>query len=945
MNTNKINPITGYFYLKPPIQEDDKQLFSFDYKSDGAKNFLFNTYSDMYQKIIKSDKPYYYEDNTFAKSIKLFIDYDQEITFKSHLQRDKYAQQILQPILNKVNQKLYSLFKIQNTPIIVLISDTLAKMSLHVIFPDIIFQTVYQINFFMQEIQMIDHSVYKTGCFRMLYCSKIARNNKLIYSHSHNYTYPTTDYQFFLDTSICYTENKQLLPFEILTQYIKNQYTSRSKNNKIHNIPRNYTYQNIDFDILQTTLNELISKANNYTEWLTISLAIKDLYLATQDAELKHKIYTIYDDFSKNSPKYNKERNKQIFDSLNPMIDINYLFRMAKLKHYFLPFYNYQELIFNPQKHTNIIIKDEKYINIEDLESLIKYKYICIKSPTGSGKTRFLKHIIKYLKIKNILSITSRVNLAGEHMKELNLQFYSDLNYQSLHNCNNLVIQLESLSKCNYKLFINGIVILDEVNSMLSHIRSPTMNNKRHQVYLYLVEIIKNSQYVISLDADFADWNIQFLQDIHPADYFVYYNINKNKIGTDAIIYKSTSTIINIMQTYITNNTYFISCFDSLREMNETIKHLSQFGNKNEWLIYSSEVDYKIIDTKEWINKFVFFTPTIIYGIDFSHQHVNAFSFTYKNHLNSLQIYQMMSRSRKQHKLHVYCHQTETTVKYRSLQNVIDDIDLCQQNLDAILPNYEKIIDIDDTPYRTMYYNHTYIDSILKTNTKGYLIDMLINKGYQIQYDETEPEQTVHIQKLPKLIKQRLIDLLIFDKNNLSILERKLASDDIILEKYFNLRLFLNNDNNTINEKIINSIGKNLFIETLTNKYTKIKLCKQLMNLLKLDNLHSLDEEIKKYFSTTIKDEWFEKNVKAIKKTFDIRGVKYETLNFHNTYTLLIAMFRSLFDQNLFTKKFVWFNTVKYNCFTVNDELFKQYTEITDRFDKKYSEVDFIDEL
>ena len=944
-NTNKINPITGYFYLKPLTQEDDKQLFSFDAKSNGSKNFLFKTYSDIYQTIIKSDKPYYYEDNTFTKSIKLFIDYDQEIIFKTPLQRDKYAQKISESILKNVNEKLYSLFKIQNTPIIVLISDTLTKMSLHIIFTDIIFQTVYQIKHFMQDISLIDQSVYKTGCFRMLYCSKFARNNKLIYSHSYNYTYPTTDYQFFLDTSICYTENKQLLPFEILTQDIKNQYTSRSKNNKIHNIPRNYTYQNIDFDILQTTLDKLIPKADNYIEWLTISLSIKDLYLSTQDTELQQKIYTLYDTFSQNSPKYNKERNKQIFDSLNPKIDINYLFKMANEKHYFLPFYNYQELIFNHNKHTNIDIKDEKYINIQDLESLIKYKYICIKSPTGSGKTRFLKQIIQYFKIENILSITSRVNLAGEHMKELFLQFYGDLNYQSFYNCQNLVIQLESLAKCNYKLFKNGIVILDEVNSLLSHIRSPTMNNKRHQVYLYLVEIIKNSQYVISLDADLADWNIQFLQDIHPADYFVYYNINKNKLGTDAIIYKSTSVIINTMQSYIINNTYFISCFDSLREMNETIKYLSQFGNKNEWIIYSSEIDYKIINTQDWINKFVFFTPTIIYGIDFSHQEVDAFSFTYKNHLNSLQIYQMMSRSRKQHKLHVYCHQTETTVKYKSVQSVVDEVHLCQENLNTLLPNYEQIIDIDDTAYRTMYYNHTYIDSILKTNTKAYLIDMLINKGYQIQYNDTEPDQILHIQKIPKNIKQRIIDLLIIDKNKLSILENKLATDDIILEKYFNLRLFLNNTDNTIDEKIINSIGKNLFVETLTNKYTKIKLCKQLMNLLQLDNLQSLDEEISKYFSTTIKDEWFEKNVKAIKKTFDIRGVKYESLNFYNTYTLLIAMFRSLFDQNLFTKQFVWFDKVQYNCFTLNDSLFTEYTEITDRFDKKYSEVDFIDEL
>jgi hypothetical protein len=38
---------------------------------------------------------------------------------------------------------------------------------------------------------------------------------------------------------------------------------------------------------------------------------------------------------------------------------------MADESYYILPFYDYQEIIFNPKNHKNIIIKNEEYINID----------------------------------------------------------------------------------------------------------------------------------------------------------------------------------------------------------------------------------------------------------------------------------------------------------------------------------------------------------------------------------------------------------------------------------------------------------------------------------------------------------------------------------------------------------------------------------------------------
>jgi len=126
-----------------------------------------------------------------------------------------------------------------------------------------------------------------------------------------------------------------------------------------------------------------------------------------------------------------------------------------------------------------------------------------------------------------------------------------DLDFIKFKKCNNLVIQLESLKKCAYKLFANGIIILDEINSLLSHIRSPTLCNIRKSTYSYLVELIKNAKYVISMDANLSDWNIKFLQEIEKTEYIVYHNTNKNKNGTNAIIYNCPETMITLMEKQI----------------------------------------------------------------------------------------------------------------------------------------------------------------------------------------------------------------------------------------------------------------------------------------------------------------------------------------------------------------------------------------------------------
>ncbi len=945
------------FSKKPPKPDpDNKQLFSFDVSTLGAKNFLFNTYENIYNIIKSSKNSNYYEDNTYSNGIKLFIDFDDKITFNNQLERDKCAENITNNITEQVNSKIKNTFNIENPPIIILISDTLLKLSIHIVYPNIIFNTIYEMKYFMIDINLIDQSVYKTGCFRMLFCSKMGKQNILKYHDSINYIKPSEEYQLFLDSCICYTENKSTVKININTidqSLIKNPKRIIQKQ-QTNTITRNYTYRNVDFEIIKSSLDKLKEQSHKYEEWLTIALCLKDLYLGLSESKKEQlDVYDLFDDFSKNSNSYNKIVNRKIFNSLDPVLDINYLFKLSEDKHYILPFYNYRQIIFNPQNHTNIIIQNQRYIDTK-IEDLLKYRYILFKSPTGSGKTTFLKKLIEQTGVNNIISITSRVNLAGEHVNSLNLSFYLNMKSKDeFDTCNRLVIQMESLKKCNYKLFKNGIVILDEINSLLSHMRSPTMNNKRRDVYIYISELIKNAKYIIGLDADLSDWNIRFLQEIKTEknqtttpkplnDYIIYYNTNKNKTGTPAIVYACSQTLINTMIEHLKNKKYFISCFDSLKQMNTIIDFLSQSidGSKEDFLIYSSEVNYDIIDTKTWINKFVFFTPSIIYGIDYSHNQVDVFSFTHKKHLNSTQIYQMMSRARNQGTLHLYCNPNIGYIKYKSVEDVIYETSLYEKNFSSMMPLYNNFIDIDDKPYRTMFYNYKFMDSILKTNIKGYLIDMLIDKGYTVTYNNTYNQYNLPNDQITlKTIKERICEMLQFDKDNLSDLEQKLAYDNKALEKHFNLRILLNN---SVDDKLVESITQNLFIETLKNKNTKIKICQELMNLLEITNLESLNKNLTKNFTNTIESEWLSNNIKTIKKTFDIRGTKYDTFTYHNIYLLLITILKSLFDHDLFNRKEVQIKKCKFIFYELDEKLLQEHQKIITKFDNNWKYFDFI---
>jgi hypothetical protein len=298
----------------------------------------------------------------------------------------------------------------------------------------------------------------------------------------------------------------------------------------------------------------------------------------------------------------------------------------------------------------------------------------------------------------------------------------------------------------------------------------------------------------------------------------------------------------------------------------------------------------------------------------------------------------MISRARIQDRVHIFCKEKEYYVKYKSVNDVIQETELLEKNFSVLLPSFNNFIDIDDKAYRIMYYNFKFMDSILKTNTKAYLEDILINKGYNIDVNDIINIDLLNNKTENKLnIKDKILSLLNLDKNNLSEFEKDIASDDKLLEKHFNLRLFLKD---IIDDKLIDSITSNLYIETIQNKYSKIRICKDIMNVLNIKDLQSLTKEITANFNTKINNIWLDDNIKIIKKLFNIRTNKYDSFDFYNIYLLLITILKNLFDTDLFIVKKLNINKIKYIYYVFNGEIFTKHLSLINKLN-----IDIFDDM
>ncbi|KAF9549518.1 hypothetical protein EC957_003468 [Mortierella hygrophila] len=163
---------------------------------------------------------------------------------------------------------------------------------------------------------------------------------------------------------------------------------------------------------------------------------------------------------------------------------------------------------------------------------------LMIRSATGTGKTEFVKALVKANKGFNFVAVACRRTLANALGPRLGFTNYQDIK-ESRIACDRLVIQAESLHRINTRYYgENVILILDEFSSLCEQMTSTsTMGHNHDYNNQILCEFIKGVSRVICLDADLTNRDVQLVKSLRN-DVHVIHNTFKPQEG-DRVVIKS----------------------------------------------------------------------------------------------------------------------------------------------------------------------------------------------------------------------------------------------------------------------------------------------------------------------------------------------------------------------------------------------------------------------
>jgi len=647
------------FYTKKDalqFKSSNKYLFGFDKDTTSKKIFELTTYQKLYKKIIT--KPcHYYEYYENDQPIKLFFDIDQPITIHSSYTIDSLIQttlNIIQPYITNQDQST-----------IILNASTPTKNSLHIIFPNIIFPNISNMNQFVKQIKqetnhvyfdkkIIDTSIYAPRCFRIMHCSKFDKNNTLILHSTHNYK-QINDYQLFLDTLLLH--NTESITFTFISPPISH-IPSPSPITPHLPIKCINTLEN-DCIIFELVNILSIERLNDRTAWINLGIL---LYCLNQPLQ-------IWNIISSKSNKYQPNECYQLWQTFYnypkkySIATLHYWSKEDNHNEYYNIIKKYNKLSVSTSAITNDIntryLLDENKKIIPSLSQHIKdfistKQILNIKSPYGTGKTQLLISLIKKLKPKRVLWLSYRRTLTADILHN----FPEFTSYKIDPNANKVIIQIESLCKINLShddsVPTYDLIIGDEIESILNQFSSSTFKNNARNTFDYMSAIIStsliNNGKFITLDGDLSDRTYTFTnffgESTNIINQFIpekgNLNIHINRENFTNILYHKLD--LNKKVVIISMTEKDVLYYTSLLKDKYPKKRIAHYTSKTDDIKKNDLNNVNDTWTKYDI---ILYSPTIEGGVNFSEKHFDSiFGIISSNSTSPRAFYQMLARIR-----------------------------------------------------------------------------------------------------------------------------------------------------------------------------------------------------------------------------------------------------------------------------------------------------------
>lgn len=198
----------------------------------------------------------------------------------------------------------------------------------------------------------------------------------------------------------------------------------------------------------------------------------------------------------------------------------------------------------------------------------------------------------------------------------------------------------------------------------------------------------------------------------------------------------------------------------------------------DKFILLTAATNIKIYDAEEQFkNKFVFFSPCITYGMDFSIDTAqNVYMSQKGNSILPFGTWQQSTRCGNIKTLFIYSDVKPQKFEYKSLeqiqQNMRDNITYYNEsiyNVSTVHDEEEEKYKIIENNFFDLYCYTEYIKNIYGMNMTAHYIDHLKDNGFILTEEEEaniiNPERNVEIKELTAEQKERLFQELIIDED------------------------------------------------------------------------------------------------------------------------------------------------------------------------------------
>jgi hypothetical protein len=241
---------------------------------------------------------------------------------------------------------------------------------------------------------------------------------------------------------------------------------------------------------------------------------------------------------------------------------------------------------------------------------------------------------------------------------------------------------------------------------------------------------------------------MEFLNKRYTKNGLYIINPFKKYEGIDAMKYNKEQEFIDEINRKIKNDEYFLFGCDSRTIIEKLYNNCVDIfkSKKDKFILITSENPMIITDASiQFYKKFVFYSPSIKTGIDFSiNEKQESLIYMNGNTISSNDMFQQLTRTRNLKSVKYYSNcesndlifnnEKETEEHYNNLiqySNNLNESETKLQNL-CIYNNDEETIICKNTYYK-LYCKATYLKNIDNTNKAIHFKNILINEGFDVR--------------------------------------------------------------------------------------------------------------------------------------------------------------------------------------------------------------------